>query len=56
MKMLTDRRRRHRFTMGSPAEKVERNISLYKVTFVKCELYVWPISIFCDQKFLRVNI
>ena len=30
MKMLTDRRRRHRFTMGSPAEKVERNISLYR--------------------------
>ena len=26
---VDDRRRRHRFTMGSPAEKVERNISLY---------------------------
>ena len=34
--MLSGGRRRHQFTMGSPAEKVERNVSL--ISIVKSHL------------------
>ena len=50
--MLTDGRRRHRYTMGSPAEKVERNVGLSLISVTKSHLSVWPISIFCDKKIL----
>ena len=43
--MLTDGRRKHRFTMGPPVEKVKRNVSLISITkshlSIKCELYTY---------------
>ena len=59
LKMLTDGQRRHhpsaQVSWKSRVERITYFLYfLYLVTFVKCEIYVWPISIFwglyCDKK------